>query len=89
MAYEANFSVWFRSEERPRNDVEPDEFGFGRTKTEREPKVEMGEGEVKETLTLTLSSLPGTPFFVWSLTPVPCSLFRNLTKKLATQANLL
>ena len=73
----ASVSVWFRSKERPRNDVERVIFGFGRTKTEREPKIEMGEGKGKETLTLTLSSLPGTPsplrlllapFFVWSLT---------------------
>ena len=33
-------------------------FAFGHTKTEREPKIEMGEGERKETLTLTLFPYP-------------------------------
>ena len=33
-------------------------FAFGHTKTEREPKIEMGEAEGKETLTLTLTLFP-------------------------------
>ena len=58
-----SISVWFRSKERPRNDVERDDLWFWPHEKRREPKIEMGEGEGegKETLTLTLSSLPSTP----------------------------
>ena len=75
-------------------------FGFGRTKNEREPKIELGGGGGGEgnpnpnPFILTqypffAPLLAPSYFFVWSLTVVPRSLLRNRTEKLATHANLL
>ena len=54
--------------------MELDDFWFWPHEKKREPKIEMVEGEGKETLTLTLCSLPGTPSSLFYSPHFSCGL---------------
>ena len=86
LAYVASVSVWFRSKERPSNDMEQD-FQFWLHEEWNDSQKMKGRrwrGRKANPLALLLA-----PFFACCLTLVPLSQLRNRTETLARQATCL